>query len=314
MVNMETPERSGAPGHLTAENNGGQKDRFLAAHFSIAGSVILFLISAVVGIAVDSITLILDASASLIILLSGVLMHFSARKIQRPPDELFHFGYHKYEPLTAVIQNALILSACLVTVKFAVQDIIHADDVLNYQIPAVATFFSGIIGASVMASLAAIARRTESQMIRSSMLHWLLDTFMSFGISAGFFAGLLLQNAGYTRITPYIDPGMSIILALFFIFTPLRAGTINILELLDAAPHRDIREKIKKALDLHMPREFAVDRVRVRKAGQKVFTDICFRVSDDLSIRQAEELAGKFEEGLKSLLPDCDTVFHYKAK
>lgn len=299
------------------EDNAGipkQKEQFLAARVSIFGSIVLFLISAVVGIAVDSITLLLDASASLVILVSGFLMHFSIKKVHSPPDDFYHFGYHKYEPLTAFVQNFLIIAMCVVSVKFAIQDIVHADEIHGYSLPAIATFFSGVLGFFIMIYLSAAARRTGSQMIKSASFHWLSDVVLSFGVSAGFFFGFFMHKAGFTRITPYIDPLMSIILALFLVRTPFKYGMHSLLELLDAAPHKDIRSRIKNAVDLYNPGSFGVQRLRVRKAGQKVFIDICFLAQENLTIRQAEELSGNFEKILRDHIPGCDLIVSFKPK
>lgn len=291
-----------------------QKDQFLAARISILGSLLLFLISAVVGIAVDSITLILDASASLVILATGFLMRFSIKKVHNPPDESYNFGYHKYEPLTVAIQNLLIVATCAMSIKFAVQDIVHAEDVHSYSLPAIATFLSGILGLFIVFYLKMIARRTNSQMIKAASLHWLSDTVLSFGVCAGFLLGLFLQSMGHTRITPYIDPVMSILLALIFILFTFKEGRHDFFELLDAAPHEDIRGKIKKIVDLYRPGSFGVHRLRARKAGQKIFIDVCFLVHENLTVSQIEELAGNFERDLKTHLPDCDVVVYFKLR
>ena len=165
-----------------------------------------------------------------------------------------------------------------------------------------------------MVYLKLIARKASSQMLNAAIYHWLSDTILSFGVCAGFFFGLFMQNMGYTRITPYIDPAMSILLALFFILTPFKAGIRNLFELLDAVPHEDIRGKIKKVVDLYRPGSFGVHRLRARKAGQKVFIDVCFLVHDNLTINQIEGLAGTFERDLKTHIPDSDVVVYFKSK
>lgn len=94
-------------------NSASERKRLqtLTVNVSTAGSVVLFLISASVGIAVDSVTLILDASASLVILTGAFLMAFA--------------------------------------IKFAIQDIVHADDIANHVLPVLATFVSSILGVFV---------------------------------------------------------------------------------------------------------------------------------------------------------------------
>jgi len=97
-----------------------QRTQILAVKISILGSVILFLISAGVGVAIDSITLILDAAASLVILLVALLVRQAVQKIHLPADERFNFGYGKYEPLTIAVQGALIIITCAVSIGFAI--------------------------------------------------------------------------------------------------------------------------------------------------------------------------------------------------
>ena len=291
-----------------------QKQQFLAARISIIGSIILFLISATVGIMVDSITLILDASASLVILVAAILMYFSAKKIHMPPDDLYDFGYHKYEPLTAAVQSGLIIATCVITIKFAIQDIVHAEDTHSYFFPAIATFFSGILGAFIVVYLGRVARRTNSQMVKAASFHWLIDVVLSFSVCAGFCFGLIMQALGYYSITPYIDPVMAILLAVFFISTPVRGGLHNLFELLDAVPVGDVSNKVKKVVSQYKPRAFGVHRLRIRKAGQKIFVDVCFIVDKSLTVLQVEELAEAFERDLKAHLPDCDVVVYFKSQ
>lgn len=294
------------------EQQSSEKIQITAAKISLFGSIAMFLISAVIGIAVDSITLILDASGSLVIFGVALLMHKTIRKINMPPDDFYHFGYGKYEPMTVVVQSCLIIAVCIVSLKFAIQDIIHAEDITNYNLAVAGTFTVGIIGVVVATYLRFIALRTGSAVLRTASIHWTLDTFMSFAIFAGFFCGLLLKNFGYSKITPYIDPVMAMILAVVFICIPIKEMTKNALELLDAAPERGIREKVKKVAEQYKPKSFGIHRLRARKAGKKIFIDICFLVDENLTISDANSLAENFERDLKGHLPHCDVVVYFK--
>lgn len=289
-----------------------QHQQILATRVSIVGSLVLFLISAGVGIAIDSITLLLDAGAGLVILLVAFLMHISIKKIHQPPDESFNFGYSKYEPLTVVAQGGLIIATCLISIKFAIQDIIHADDVHGYLIPTLATFISGVIGIFIVSYLKKVAIRTNSAMLHTASLHWRADTILSFGVCLGFLVGLILQRAGFTNVTPYVDPVMAIILAFIFIMVPLKTIIDNVKELLDAVPEESIHSKVKKVVDRHKPHSFGVYRLRTRKAGEKIFVDVCFIVHDNSTIAGVEGLANNFEKDLRADLPNSDVVVYFK--
>jgi cation diffusion facilitator family transporter len=290
-----------------------QREQILAAKISIWGSIILFLVSAGVGIAVDSITLILDASASLVILFVAFLMHFSIKKVHKPADDLYNFGYGKYEPLTVAIQGILIIATCVISMKFAIQDIIHADEGQHsFGLPVVATFLSGVLGIFIMSYIKGAAKRSHSAMLETAGFHWGVDTLLSFGVCAGFLFGLILENLGFKKWTPYVDPVMAIILALFFVMSPVKTIMHNVFELLDAVPDEHIRSKVREVVKAYTPHYFAVHRLRTRKAGEKIFVEVCFIVKHDLTINEVEGLAGSFEKDLKKHFPVSDVVVYFK--
>jgi cation diffusion facilitator family transporter len=210
------------------------------------------------------------------------------------------------------MQGVLIITTCVISIKFAIQDIIHAEDIHTYGLPAAATFISGIIGIFIVNYLKDIAKRTNSAMLKSASLHWRVDTVLSFGVCAGFLFGFILQVSGFNKITPYIDPVIAIILAVFLIQSPIKAISHSVLELLDAVPGEDIRSRVRKVVELYKPKSFGVHRLRTRKAGEKIFVDICFIVHGNLTVVEAEDLAKGFERDLKTHLSGCDVIVYFK--
>ncbi|MFA6356056.1 MAG: cation transporter dimerization domain-containing protein, partial [Candidatus Omnitrophota bacterium] len=93
---------------------------------------------------------------------------------------------------------------------------------------------------------------------------------------------------------------------------PIKAVKKNFLELIDAVPSREIREKVKKVVDEYKPKMFGVHRIRTRKAGEKIFVEICFIVKEDVTLREAEAIAADFERDLKTHLHHTDVVVYFK--
>jgi divalent metal cation (Fe/Co/Zn/Cd) transporter len=189
---------------------------------------------------------------------------------------------------------------------------VHAEAVHTYTLPVIATFFSGILGVLITGYLKHAAQKTNSQMIKATSIHWMADTMLSFGVCAGFIFGLVAQNLGYTHIAPYVDPVMAIVLALFLAVVPLKGCRHNLVELLDAAPVTRIRAQIKKIVDAHKVKFLGLHRLRVRKAGQKIFINACFLTRGDMTVAQAEELSKGFEQDLKNNFSECDIIVHFK--
>lgn len=288
------------------------RQQITAAHISIIGAAIIFLISFVVGIISDSITLLLDAATGMVILFAAFFVRIIIKKIDDPPDHRFNFGYGKYEPFTVALQNIAIMITCLFALKVAIQDIIHPDDVSTYIIPVIASFFSGILALVLGIYLRGVAVRTTSGVLRTSGLHWFSDSIFSFAICAGFVFGMVMREKGYTNISIYVDPVMAIVLSLFLMKLPTKNITVNLLELLDAVPSADIRDKIKKIAEKYKPHSFGIERVRARKAGKRTFVNIGFVVHENLSVKDSRALAENFERDLAAELPHCDIVVYFK--
>ncbi len=297
---------------MQASTDKNQKIQSAAAKVSLWGSLILFLISAAAGLAVDSITLILDASTSLVILAVACMMGSAIKKIHSPPDEIFNFGYEKYEPFTVVLQGCLIITTCVISIKFAVQDIIHAESMKNYWMPILASSISVLAGFCIVLFLRFSAKRSGSSMLHAASLHWFIDTMMSVGMLLGFCGGYLLENHGYPGTAPYVDPVMAITLALVFILPPLKTVKRNLMELLDAVPSKEIRAKVRKVAEEYRPKMFGIHRIRTRKAGNKIFVDICFVVKEEMTVREVEDISAAFEKDLKTNLPHLDVIVYFK--
>lgn len=281
---------------------------------SICGSAAMFLLIAAAGIITDSITLLLDAATNFVIFAVALLTYFSVQKVHRPPDHRYNFGYTKFEPFTVAIQAGLIIMTCVVSVNFAIQDIMHPDDITGYGLPVIVEAFSAIVSFALMWYMALIGRRTQSAMLKGASMQWKIETLFSVGIAAGFLIGLFLKAGGYTHITPYIDPAMAIILAAFFLREPLKAMGYSVPELLDAAPAGHIQEAVRKVVDKYTPRSFGVTRLRTRKAGGKVFVDVCFLVKSDMTVVETAELAENLQRDIEEHLPESDVLVHFRHK
>ena len=290
-----------------------EQSQILAVHISIFFAVLLFLISLVVGILSDSVVLLLDASAGLVTILVAFFMRKIIKTLNKPADSAFHFGYGKYEPLTVTLQGAMIILSCIIAGKFAIQDIIHPEHLARYDLPAITSIFLCIMSLAMFLYLKKVSKSTRSSMLKMASLHWFIDSSMSLGMFIGFGFGALMLKLGLTHIAPYVDPVMTLILIAFFIKSPVEAIMHNGVELLDMVPPKEDMKKITQITEKHKARSFGIHRIRARKAGQKLFIDICFLVEGNTPVKKAEELAKDFEKDITSHFPNSDVVVYFKS-
>jgi len=298
----------------TAEMHKHKNIQIRAIKISLLSSTLVTLNSLIIGLTVNSITLLLDSSISMVVAVATALMFVTTKKVHLPPDEVYNFGYGKFEPFTVMIHGGLIIASCIISAKYAIMNILHVEDISDYTLPTIGVFFAMIYSMLIMFYLRRTLKRAHSAMLKSLVVQWTNDTISYAGIFTGFFIGLILIKHGYNNITPFIDPTMTIILAIALIRFPIRIVKDNIRELLDAVPKTPTEHSIKEVIEQAFPYELEIQRLRSRKAGQKVFLDICFLAPLTLSFTELEELSNNIETTLQNSFLNCDVVVYFKAK
>ncbi|MFH2034524.1 MAG: cation diffusion facilitator family transporter [Candidatus Margulisiibacteriota bacterium] len=289
-----------------------EKKQKFAAKVSICGWVIVALVPLAGGLLTDSITLLLDAAQGIVTLGVSVLVYAAVRRMGKPPDENYQYGYDKYGPLTSALQHIMIILTCIICVSFAVQDILHAESITHYGTAVVAALISSLVSIFFAVWIRRMAVVSDSEVLKDSSRMWFLDSALAFGILGGFLLFFLLKGLGFESVGPYIDPLMAIVLALIFMVSPLKPLREDLLDLLDAAPSTKSRDDIKKMIDQVRPRAVNITRLRMRKAGKKVFLEVGFTTDENLSIGQVRDIIFDFEKSLEGKLKNCDIILRYK--
>lgn len=296
---------------MIEQNQKENKAQAKVVRVSMVVSIIIFLIALSAGIISDSVTLLLDASAGFVTILMAFILHFNIKKMGMPPDQFFNFGYDKFEPFTVAMQGSMIMLTCVVALYFAIQDIVHADDVARYDIPMYAAVISGFLALFTAFYLRKISIRTSSNMLKASSLHWFVDAFFSFAMMLGFGFGFYLHQMGYAHLTPYVDPAMTIILAAILIWAPIRLLKRSLSQLLDAAPSQEVRREVEKIAEKHRVKAFGIRSIRMRNAGEKIFLYICFDIHAHTTMIQAEDFVKAFENDVAGKFPKYDVIVYF---
>jgi len=94
------------------------------------GLTVVYAIAAVIiALISDSMTMLLDGAYSVIDMFVSFAAVLVVRKLNEPPNEKYHFGYAKLEPLMTAADGLLLLFLCFMSITLAVQDLIHPDPV-----------------------------------------------------------------------------------------------------------------------------------------------------------------------------------------
>jgi len=278
--------------------------------FSLLASLFLFFLTAAIGLAIDSITLLLASSKQLVDVIIGFFYHKVIATLELEPNHRYHFGFAKYEPLTAFLSGILIVSFCVLNLKYAIQDIIHPEEVTNYLAAIVLASMTAVISFILVAVLRRYARVLHSSILKMLAVDWFNDAISALGITVGFLLGRQFSHQGHTRSAAYTDPVMSIILAGFLVVEPIKLIRSNMEDLLDVNPGKITEEKAQNLAEsmrqeFHLP---GIQQLRLRKAGRKVFLEIKFFIRPETTAEEWARLTSQLTATARQTFPCVDVT------
>jgi divalent metal cation (Fe/Co/Zn/Cd) transporter len=151
-----------------------------------------------------------------------------------------------------------------------------------------------------------VARKYHSEAIEADALHFSTDVWSTIVV----IAGIGLVWAGETWNLPwlmYADSIAGLAVAGVILWVGSRLGRRTLDALVDAAPE-GLRQEIARAVS-RMEGVLDVDRVRVRRAGNRHFVDATVSVARTTSLEQVHALSDAIEKRIGEIVPS-DVMVH----
>jgi cation diffusion facilitator family transporter len=294
------------------DNRQQQTDKQAVALNSVFAAVAITGLKVLVGITTGSLGILSEAAHSGLDLVAAIITYFSVRVSDRPPDATHQYGHGKVENFSAFIETALLLATCIWIVYEAVKRLFfHSVDIE----PSVWAFV--VMGTSIVVDiwrsrrLKRIAQKYDSQALLADALHFSTDVWSSSVV----ILGLALVLAGRAYSIPWLskaDPIAALIVACIVVYVSWRLARQTIDALLDAAP-TGIRVRIISQVS-RVDGVLAVDRVRIRRGGNKYFADISVAMPRNVTFQKSEQVANDAVAVVRKLLPGADVVVNATAR
>ena len=279
---------------------------------SVFAAVAITALKVVVGITTGSLGILSEAAHSGLDLVAAVITYFSVRVSDRPPDATHQYGHGKVENFSAFIETALLLITCIWIVYEAIKRLFFHSVEIE---PSVWAFV--VMGTSIIVDiwrsrrLRRVAEKYDSQALLADALHFSTDIWSSSVVVLG----LALVLAGRTFSIPWLskaDPIAALIVACIVVYVSWRLARQTIDALLDAAP-AGIRVRIISQVS-RLDGVLAVDRVRIRRGGNKYFADISIAMPRNVTFQKSEQVANDAARVVRTLLPGADVVVNATAR
>ena len=255
------------------------------AAWSMTGSVSLL------ASLVDS---VMDSIASLINL-------FAIRYSLQPADKEHRFGHGKAEPLAGLSQAAFIAGSAIFLVFHAVDRLRFSHQLEQIGIGIGVMLLAIVMTLVLLAIQRYVIRKTDSTAIRADSLHYLTDLLTNISV----LLALYLSTLGWT----WADPVFAIAVAIYIFYSAYQIGFEAFQQLMD----RELPDEILKQIQttaLNHPAVKGTHELRTRQSGQTRFVQLHLELDENLSLKQAHEIADEVEKEIKTFIHGAEVIIH----
>jgi cation diffusion facilitator family transporter len=283
------------------------REKKRAALLSVGSAVVLLSLKTFLVVRTGSLGVLSEALHSGLDFLAAIITYLSVRMSDQPADEGHPYGHGKFENFSAFVETALLL----ITAVFIIYEGIDRLFFHHVHIqPSVIALLILLVALSIditrAKALGHVARKYHSEAIEADALHFSTDVWSTIVV----IAGIGLVWAGETWNLPwlvYADSIAGLAVAGVILWVGSRLGRRTLDALVDAAPE-GLRQEIARAV-ARMEGVLDVDRVRVRRAGNRHFVDATVSVARTTSLEQVHALSDAIEKRIGEIVPS-DVMVH----
>jgi cation diffusion facilitator family transporter len=283
-----------------------RREKRAVAGQSVLAALAITSLKIVVGITTGSLGILSEAAHSGLDLVAALVTLFSVRVSDKPADADHQYGHGKVENFSAFIETGLLLLTCFWIVSEAVKRLFFHRVEIEPSIAAfVVMLFSIAVDAWRSRALGRIAAKYDSQALEADALHFSTDIYSS----AVVILGLALVQAGRSYRLAWLsqaDPIAALVVAGVVVYVSWRLARKTIDALLDAAPAGVRNQVLDKIATVEGVLE--VDRVRIRRAGNRYFADVSVGLARNFTFQRSEQVVGEITARVHQILPDADVM------
>jgi cation diffusion facilitator family transporter len=278
-----------------------------AALLSVGSALALVLLKSFLVVRTGSLGVLSEALHSSLDLIAAVITFFSVRVADRPADEKHPYGHGKYESFAAFVETALLALTALYIIYEAVARLFFRSVHIEPSITAIIILLAALgIDLTRARALSGVAHKFSSEALEADALHFSTDVWSTTVV----IGGVVLVWAGEKWNVPsliYADAIAALGVSAVILWLGWRLGRRTLDALLDAAPE-GLQEEITQAVS-GMDGVLEVERVRVRRAGNRYFVDATVSVPRTASLEQAHALSDAIENRIGQIVPS-DVMVH----
>ena len=268
---------------------------------TIIGSIanfLLVLLKFVAGFIGNSAAMIADAVHSLSDFVTDVIVIVFVRFAHKPKDELYAYGYGKYETLATAIIGVLLFIVGSGILWDGGWKIYHYFADGSLPEPHIIAFYMALVSIAVKELLyrytAAVGRAVKSQVVVANAWHHRSDALSSIGTAVGI-GGAIFFGDGFE----ILDPVAAIVVSFFIMKVAIQLIIPSLGELLEKSLPEEVQEQIRQII-LSYPGVSEPHHLRTRRIGNTYAIDVHLRMDGDMPLRIAHDHVSAIERKIRA--------------
>ncbi len=277
--------------------------KLAAARLSIVTASGLAILKLVAGLFTGSLAVLTSAIDSLLDILMSGINFMAIHHAEQPADEQHPYGHGKFETLATIFQAIIIAASGVWIVYEAIQRIIEASPIKQTGIGVAVMSISTVASFMISRHLRRVAKETDSSALKADSLHFSMDVYTNLALLIGL---ILISQFDL----PWLDPVMSILVAVYILFESLRLLRHGMRDILDEQLPETVRHEIEELINDHKDELFDFHNLRTRRAGSQKLIDFHLTVCKHLSVEEAHDVTEYIEKKIGEKITGTDVTIH----
>lgn len=271
---------------------------------SIIGNAMLSLAKIIVGILSGSLSVLGDGIDSATDVITSIVILYTARVMNRPPNAKYAFGYEKADTVATKILSFVIFFAGIEMFISTAKSLVYAEERGLPSVMAIYVTVFSILGKLLLSAYQQHqGKKTGSAMLIANAKNMRMDVFISISVLLGLFFTFILN-------APWLDAVTGLLISLYIIKTSVELFLDTNVALMDGVKDTSIYQQIIQAVE-RVPGASNPHRIRSRQLGHLYIIGLDIEVDGKLTLYEAHEIAQSVEDSIKANIDNIyDIVVH----
>ena len=258
---------------MTTPENLKSEKRIL--RISAVMSTFFLVCEIVAAIWTNSQAVLIDCLYDLVDLIMLLPLMLLVPKLYKPVSERWPYGLSQLEPLFIIIRCTVLLVMDFFLMKDCIEMIAAGGHVINAHAVAGFEFSMAVCCIVMYIILRIMCRKYMSPAMESELYVWKVDAYSTAGVGLAFLIQIIIQNTRLGWLTPYIDPGIAVVMAVILLWEPITMIYEAVRSLILAAPKEEARDEIRAVIEGELEDHgIEVDFLDIVKTGRRIWVDV----------------------------------------